>query len=124
MSDVVELTRTPSFRLDGKRALVTGAGRGIGAAAATALAEAGAHVMLVSRTQDELENLGHVRRTHGRDDRRKVLVQITASGSSLVAEVREDMISNLLKMMEVLDPEEQKTWLQIYEKIFSYCQSK
>jgi DNA-binding MarR family transcriptional regulator len=73
---------------------------------------------------DRLENLGHVRRTHGRDDRRKVLVQITASGSALVAEVREDMISNLLKMMEVLDPEEQKTWLQIYEKIFSYCQSK
>ena len=58
MSDVIELTRTPSFRLDGKRALVTGAGRGIGAAAATALAEAGAHVMLVSRTNDELENLG------------------------------------------------------------------
>ena len=73
---------------------------------------------------DRLENLGHVRRTHGRDDRRKVLVQITTSGSSLVAEVREDMISNLLKMMEVLDHDEQKTWLQIYEKIFSYCQTK
>src|SRR5882757_9640406 len=28
---------------------------------------------------DRLENLGHVRRTHGRDDRRKILVQITAS---------------------------------------------
>src|SRR6186713_369415 len=38
---------------------------------------------------DRLENLGHVRRTHGRDDRRKVLVQITASGAALVAEVRE-----------------------------------
>lgn len=73
---------------------------------------------------DRLENLGHVRRTHGRDDRRKVLVQITATGSALVAEVREDMINNLLKMMEKLDPDEQKTWLQIYEKIFSYCQSK
>jgi NAD(P)-dependent dehydrogenase (short-subunit alcohol dehydrogenase family) len=56
--DMTDLTPTPSFRLDGKRALVTGAGRGIGAAAATALAEAGAHVMLVSRTMDELENLG------------------------------------------------------------------
>src|SRR3982074_2968964 len=40
---------------------------------------------------DRLENLGHVRRTHGRDDRRKVLVQITTTGSALVAEVREDM---------------------------------
>jgi DNA-binding MarR family transcriptional regulator len=73
---------------------------------------------------DRLENLGHVKRTHGRDDRRKVLVQITASGAALVAEVREDMITNLLKMMEVLDPDEQKTWLQIYEKISTYCQSK
>jgi DNA-binding MarR family transcriptional regulator len=73
---------------------------------------------------DRLENLGHVKRTHGLDDRRKVLVQITASGAALVAEVREDMISNLLKMMEFLDPDEQKSWLQIYEKIFSYCQSK
>jgi len=73
---------------------------------------------------DRLENLGHVKRMHGRDDRRKVLVQITASGASLVAEVREDMISNLLKMMDVLDPDEQKTWLQIYEKIFTYCQIK
>jgi DNA-binding MarR family transcriptional regulator len=73
---------------------------------------------------DRLENLGHVKRMHARDDRRKVLVQITASGSDLVAEVREDMISNLLKMMEVLEPGEQKSWLQIYEKIYSYCQSK
>jgi DNA-binding MarR family transcriptional regulator len=73
---------------------------------------------------DRLENLGHVKRAHGKDDRRKVMVQITTSGSNLVAEVREDMVSNLLKMMDVLEPGEQKSWLQIYEKIFSYCQSK
>ena len=30
MTTTVELARTPSFRLDGKRALVTGGGRGIG----------------------------------------------------------------------------------------------
>jgi len=52
----LELTKTPSFRLDGKRALVTGAGRGIGLAAASALADAGAHVTLASRTRDELED--------------------------------------------------------------------
>jgi NAD(P)-dependent dehydrogenase (short-subunit alcohol dehydrogenase family) len=51
----VELTRAPSFRLDGKRALVTGAGRGIGLAAASALAEAGAHVTLAARTHQEIE---------------------------------------------------------------------
>ncbi len=49
------LPRTPSFRLDGRRALVTGAGRGIGLALAAALAEAGAEVTLVARSGDEIE---------------------------------------------------------------------
>ena len=71
---------------------------------------------------DRLEKLGHVRRAHGKEDRRKIHVQITASGTALVGEVRDDMVSNLLKMMGALDPHEQKTWLQIYEKIFTYCQ--
>jgi len=46
---------TPSFRLDGRRALVTGAGRGIGLAAAAALAQAGAEVTLVARSAGEIE---------------------------------------------------------------------
>ena len=49
------LPRTPPFRLDGRRALVTGAGRGIGLALAAALAEAGAAVTLAARTADEIE---------------------------------------------------------------------
>ncbi len=49
------LPAPPSFRLDGRRALVTGAGRGIGEAAALALAGAGAHVTLAARTKDEIE---------------------------------------------------------------------
>jgi NAD(P)-dependent dehydrogenase (short-subunit alcohol dehydrogenase family) len=47
----------PNFRLDGKRALITGAGRGIGAAAAEALAAFGAQVTLVSRTGSDIEDL-------------------------------------------------------------------
>lgn len=51
------LPHTPSFRLDGRRALVAGASSGIGAAAAVALAEAGADVWLCARRAAELERL-------------------------------------------------------------------
>jgi NAD(P)-dependent dehydrogenase (short-subunit alcohol dehydrogenase family) len=50
----VILPKTPSFRLDGRRAVVTGAGRGIGLALAAALAEAGAEVTLVARSEGEI----------------------------------------------------------------------
>jgi 7-alpha-hydroxysteroid dehydrogenase len=43
------------FRVDGKVAVVTGAGRGLGAATAVALAEAGADVVISSRTPEDLE---------------------------------------------------------------------
>jgi NAD(P)-dependent dehydrogenase (short-subunit alcohol dehydrogenase family) len=45
------------FRLDGKMALVTGAGRGIGRAVALALAAAGAELVLNSRTVTQLESV-------------------------------------------------------------------
>ena len=49
------MPQTPSFRLDGRRALVTGAGRGIGLALAAAFAQAGARTTLVARTAGEIE---------------------------------------------------------------------
>jgi NAD(P)-dependent dehydrogenase (short-subunit alcohol dehydrogenase family) len=61
----VDLTRTPSFRLDGKRALVTGAGRGIGLAAASALADAGAAVTLAARTVKEIKEAAEAIRSRG-----------------------------------------------------------
>ena len=49
------LPKTPSFRLDGKRALVAGASSGIGLACAAALGEAGAEITLAARRADVLE---------------------------------------------------------------------
>jgi NAD(P)-dependent dehydrogenase (short-subunit alcohol dehydrogenase family) len=62
----MDLPRTPSFRLDGKRALITGGTRGIGLAAAAALAEAGAAVTVLSRTADDVDTVVTALRAAGR----------------------------------------------------------
>ncbi len=54
---MIDLPRTPSFRLDGKRALVAGGSSGIGLAAAVALAEAGAEVTLAARKAGKLADV-------------------------------------------------------------------
>jgi NAD(P)-dependent dehydrogenase (short-subunit alcohol dehydrogenase family) len=51
------LPRTPSLRLDGRRALVTGGTRGIGLGAATVLAEAGAEVTITARTAADIASV-------------------------------------------------------------------
>jgi len=61
----MDFPATPSFRLDGRRALVTGAGRGIGLAAAAALAQAGAHVTLAARTLAQVEEAAATIRARG-----------------------------------------------------------
>jgi 7-alpha-hydroxysteroid dehydrogenase len=54
------------FRMDGKVAIVTGAGRGIGAGTALALAEMGADVALAARTPEQLEEVAAKVRAFGR----------------------------------------------------------
>ena len=70
---------TPEMRLDGKVALVTGAGRGLGRACALALAGAGAEVAVVSRTGEELEALADEIRGNG-GTARAVVCDITDRG--------------------------------------------
>lgn len=62
---MVDIATAPSFRLDGKRALVTGGGRGLGLAAAGALADSGAHVTLAARTAPEIEEAAAAIRARG-----------------------------------------------------------
>lgn len=62
----IAVPKTPGFRLDGKRAMVTGAGRGIGFALAAALAEYGAQVTLCARSGSEVEGAAAALRGQGR----------------------------------------------------------
>ena len=72
----MELTKTVSFRLDGRRALVTGGGRGIGLTAASALAQAGAHVTLAARTKSEIEEAAAAIRARG-DKAEALMLDVT-----------------------------------------------
>ncbi len=97
MSQTLSLTPVlPSFRLDGRTALVTGAGAGIGAATAAALAEAGAEVVLVARNGSELEALaGQIEAAGGRVRAQPCDVTDSAAVRALIAELpRLDIVVN------------------------------
>lgn len=85
----IELPRTPSFRLDGRRALITGGGRGIGLAAAAALAEAGAHVTLTARTSSEIEDAAESIRSDGGSADAIVLDMLDTAAMRSVVETAE-----------------------------------
>ena len=81
------LPRTPSFRLDGRRALVTGAGRGLGLACAAALAEAGAEVWLAARSASEVQ--AAARALSERGDRAHALVLDVTDSAAVARTVAE-----------------------------------
>ncbi len=84
------------FRLDGKTALVTGAGRGIGRAVSLALAAAGAELVLVSRTAGQLEEVaGEIAQHGGRAQTVPLDVTDSAAVSDAVARLgRLDILVN------------------------------
>lgn len=61
----MRLPETPSFRLDGRKALVTGASKGLGLAMAMALADAGAAVTIVARNRIQVEEAAFAIRSRG-----------------------------------------------------------
>ena len=73
---------------------------------------------------DRLEKIGYVERSHSLDDRRKVLVTITARGMALVVRIKEDMIHNLNETMTHLTASEQRAWLQVYRKIQHFVEAQ
>jgi len=64
---------TPSFSLNGKRSLITGAGRGIGMGASIALAHAGSEIVMVARTEEQLMALNNHIKNLGLKSSYKVL---------------------------------------------------
>lgn len=82
----MQLPKTPSFRLDGRRALVAGASSGIGMGCAVALAEAGAHVTLAARRADALAEVVDALQAAGHEA--EAMVLDVADNAALTARLK------------------------------------
>lgn len=81
-----------SFRLDGKVALITGGGKGIGAAMARAFADAGADVVVTARTAADVEKVATAVRERGR---RALAVPADVNDLGKVAELVDRTVAEL-----------------------------
>jgi 2-deoxy-D-gluconate 3-dehydrogenase len=92
----VDLPRTPSFRLEGRRALVTGGSRGIGLGAAMALAEAGAEVLIAARGLEAAQDAAQAIRGAGFAARAVALdvTDLAAQDALFAAEAPFDVLVN------------------------------
>jgi NAD(P)-dependent dehydrogenase (short-subunit alcohol dehydrogenase family) len=90
------LPRSPSLRLDGRRALISGGTRGIGLGAATILAEAGAEVTITARTAADIATAVSALEARGLDARGATLdvTDTTAIADFLAAEAPFDVLVN------------------------------
>lgn len=90
------LPKTPTFRLDGKRALVTGASSGIGLGCAVALAEAGAHVVMTARGAERLEGAVNEAATAGLSVEAQIMdvADIAATEAALEGEVYDILVNS------------------------------
>jgi NAD(P)-dependent dehydrogenase (short-subunit alcohol dehydrogenase family) len=83
------------FTLEGKVALITGGGRGIGRAICLVLAEAGSDVAVVARTQREIEETANSIRNY---NRRTIAIPCDVTKSKEVNSMVEEVISKLGKI--------------------------
>jgi NAD(P)-dependent dehydrogenase (short-subunit alcohol dehydrogenase family) len=92
----LKLPRTPSFRLDGRRALVAGASSGIGLGCAVTLAEAGAQVVCAARGPERLNAVVGAIRSEGWSAEALVLdiADIAATEASIAAQGPFDVFVN------------------------------
>ncbi|MEM6909961.1 MAG: MarR family transcriptional regulator [Verrucomicrobiota bacterium] len=65
---------------------------------------------------DRLEKLGYVERIHAADDRRKILVQITAKGEALLLTLRAALANSLSSMMADLDGDDKSLLTSAFQR--------